>query len=919
MNYKTTLWIFILISVLFSMPTIKAQQSTVEGFKVTITFVDEPGDNLKIYQAPLKYNKDFALVLQLNNGDNAINDQVLPYFKGQAGNPGLYFTEGQINSKQPFKMDAVHYAFDENGEDVHNYRPGFLNWDNIINLWAGEFGIVANGLNFPASTNAALEVNRIYSYTQRKTLSSTVPGGYRTQTYVVPQNGQGQLAYAREKYLAVYDNSSGALPNPVMVENFGSIQGVKVSRSPMQSGLFNQVQQLAQLSNENNHPIGTYYLDGFGAGGAPTFNAFKQEMNQVAATFGINGSDNIWVATSAELFEFLRVKELVEMHTQINGNIVEITFSAAQMPVDFREYCMTIVVEGESNIVEMPVEQPDGISTYKFSGTNALLNLKWRGGVVPDLEQQATEAVVQTENQPNASNALTAMDFVLMLPDGDLKESLRERLCVFNYDYEPGFCPRNEFLGADTTVCFGTILNFEAPAADSYLWSTGQTTQQITFETISDTLLWAKASLNNGFIMADTIVINSIALPQVTISTETDTIGPINEAVLVASGAATYLWENGSTNDTLIVQPQQTTRYAVAGTNAQGCVGYDTITIVVQYELSVDFVYDTVCYGTPTQLFSRIQSNDSILIKEWDLNGDGVFGDAYGDTVQYLFEQPGEKLTGLRVKTRNGQMQLQYHSVPVADYPFVQFDFANNCEGYSVQFTDRTTVNVGFPTAWDWSFGDGGSADFKHPDHFYENVDTYDVSLIVTSNYGCSDTASHSITINRAPVVDLRLSDGTAVAPDAELKMPKGSSLTFKVDSPYDSLKWTGGIQTETFRVINAGFFDVTIFYQGCANSRFFSIVETDGPIDPTTDGVMNLITPNGDGFNDLWLIDLAKLRPAKVAVYSRAGRQVYSSNDYNNDWGGTYNGNHLPEGTYYYLIEGGNGEVIKGPISILR
>ncbi len=56
------------------------------------------------------------------------------------------------------------------------------------------------------------------------------------------------------------------------------------------------------------------------------------------------------------------------------------------------------------------------------------------------------------------------------------------------------------------------------------------------------------------------------------------------------------------------------------------------------------------------------------------------------------------------------------------------------------------------------------------------------------------------------------------------------------------------------------------------------------------------LINANGDGFNDLWLIDLTTLRPAKVAVYSRAGRQVYSSSDYNNDWGGTYNGNHLPE-----------------------
>ncbi len=127
----------------------------------------------------------------------------------------------------------------------------------------------------------------------------------------MPQNGQGQLTFARNKYLAVYDNSTGAHPNPTAVENFGTIDGIQVSRSPMQSGFYNQVQQLAQLSNENNHPIGTYYLDGFGVGSAPTFNVFKQEMNQVAATFGRNGSDNIWVATSAELFFefFLRVKD----------------------------------------------------------------------------------------------------------------------------------------------------------------------------------------------------------------------------------------------------------------------------------------------------------------------------------------------------------------------------------------------------------------------------------------------------------------------------------------------------------------------------------------------------------------------------------------------------------------------------------
>jgi len=160
MKHKSTLWLLLIIFGTIYGQESMAQRSVVEDFKVTITFVDEPGADLNIFKAPLKYNKDFALVLQLNNGNPAINDQVLPYFKGQAGNPGLFFTEGQANSKQPFKMDAVHYLFNENGVDVHDYQPGYLNWDNIINLWAGEFGIVGNGLNFPAVDDAGVEVSR---------------------------------------------------------------------------------------------------------------------------------------------------------------------------------------------------------------------------------------------------------------------------------------------------------------------------------------------------------------------------------------------------------------------------------------------------------------------------------------------------------------------------------------------------------------------------------------------------------------------------------------------------------------------------------------------------------------------------------------------------------------------------------------
>ena len=60
-------------------------------------------------------------------------------------------------------------------------------------------------------------------------------------------------------------------------------------------------------------------------------------------------------------------------------------------------------------------------------------------------------------------------------------------------------------------------------------------------------------------------------------------------------------------------------------------------------------------------------------------------------------------------------------------------------------------------------------------------------------------------------------------------------------------------------------------------------------------------------------------MRPARVAFYTRAGALVYQNNDYQNDWNAYYEGNPLPEGTYYYVIVAGDGKVMKGPLSIIR
>ncbi|MEM6320140.1 MAG: gliding motility-associated C-terminal domain-containing protein, partial [Bacteroidota bacterium] len=65
------------------------------------------------------------------------------------------------------------------------------------------------------------------------------------------------------------------------------------------------------------------------------------------------------------------------------------------------------------------------------------------------------------------------------------------------------------------------------------------------------------------------------------------------------------------------------------------------------------------------------------------------------------------------------------------------------------------------------------------------------------------------------------------------------------------------------------------------------------------------LVTPNDDGFNDTFIIPCLANHPnSSITIFNRWGDEIYRSDNYQNDWGGTYNGELLPTGTYYYLLE---------------
>ncbi len=88
-----------------------------------------------------------------------------------------------------------------------------------------------------------------------------------------------------------------------------------------------------------------------------------------------------------------------------------------------------------------------------------------------------------------------------------------------------------------------------------------------------------------------------------------------------------------------------------------------------------------------------------------------------------------------------------------------------------------------------------------------------------------------------------------------------------------------------------------------------------------TYGNIQNVITPNGDGLNDL--LDLSGITngdPCEFTVYTRWGTPVYNQEVYNNAWGGTTDGGaKLDDGTYYFVLTHNNEIRVKSAVTVLN
>jgi len=121
----------------------------------------------------------------------------------------------------------------------------------------------------------------------------------------------------------------------------------------------------------------------------------------------------------------------------------------------------------------------------------------------------------------------------------------------------------------------------------------------------------------------------------------------------------------------------------------------------------------------------------------WDF-GDGAT--AIAQNPAHTYAAPGVYTVTLTAGNAGGSSSCSHTVTALEPAPVASFTYtpANGTAPLAVQFTDTSSNN---PTAWAWSFGDGGVSSAASPSHSYTTAGSFTVSLTAANGTG-ADTAT---------------------------------------------------------------------------------------------------------------------------------------------------------------------------------
>ena len=441
-----------------------------------------------------------------------------------------------------------------------------------------------------------------------------------------------------------------------------------------------------------------------------------------------------------------------------------------------------------------------------------------------------------------------------------------------------------------TTFCEGESLVLTSSTGNFVEWSNGLLNVNQILVTTSGQYYVA---LNSGQCPAysDTIDVVVNPIPNATIQNADDNIVCQGTcATLGALSSTGVTWSGLGSGNSPSIQACNAGDYILTITQ-DGCSSSDTLTLTVAPIPQAPAINPSgpisICENESITLVSSYNTGN-----QWNLNNIAILGANLNGF--------NTNASGAYTVTYTSPEGCESTSLPVniSIKPVVPIDISSDkdtlvCTNQPIQVTLTATPTVGF-VSFAWSTGDTTSSILA--------IDPGTYTLTGTTNDGCTSTSTITLLGIAGPSLSL---SSPIIFDDYNISKKDGNdgeiNLTVSEGTPGYTYSWSNGSTTEDLSNLTAGNYYVTVTdANGCFTNGAISLKE---PGDLT---LPNGFTPNGDGFNDVFVIKGIQGYPNnKIIIWNRWGSLVYSKAAYTNDWTGISNdGNVLPDGTYYIVVE---------------
>ena len=227
---------------------------------------------------------------------------------------------------------------------------------------------------------------------------------------------------------------------------------------------------------------------------------------------------------------------------------------------------------------------------------------------------------------------------------------------------------------------------------------------------------------------------------------------------------------------------------------------------------------------------SIVKTSGGIAKHFWDF-GDGTLDTVSGPKVFKSYASYGDYYVELRVINQKGCEDKVKQLVKLYDMPVA--DFSVNADkqcfiGNDFNFYNKSKIVTGNGTlGYDWEFGDGNVSSNISPNNQFSQPGTYNITLLVTSSFGCQNTIIKPIEVYQNP-------DAPNITVDRTIPCygMLGSLKSFVTGGilPYQ-YSWNGGNFTSNGNIdsIPAGWYYLEVIDKnGCKNKDSFELNQPD-------------------------------------------------------------------------------------------